>query len=82
MQFVIMFTPVRSFFKVDTIPWEGWIDSILVGAGSLPVSFIVKFITRLATFEPLPSCFGACKKTPPKLVAFHASQLATNRAQP
>lgn len=47
-----MFTDVRGFFKVDTIPWEGWLYSVLTGAGSLPVSFLVKYIVRCALASP------------------------------
>jgi len=44
-----MFTVVRNFFKVDTIPWQGWVYSVLTGAGTLPVAFAIKFIARCQT---------------------------------
>ena len=46
VQLVIMFTVVRNFFHVDTITWEGWLYSILVGLGSWPVAFLIKLWTR------------------------------------
>ena len=52
-QFIIMFTAVRNFFKVDVIPWEGWLYSILVGLGTLPVSLAVKFAARYFPFMQL-----------------------------
>ena len=46
MQFIIMFTAVRNFFKVDAISWEGWLYSVLTGAASLPLALAVKFLAR------------------------------------
>jgi Ca2+-transporting ATPase len=45
-QMIIMFTVVRNFFKVDTIPWEGWLYSVLVGAGAFPVCLLIKVVVR------------------------------------
>lgn len=46
VQLVIMFTKVRGFFHVTSITWEGWLYSVLVGAGSWPVAFMVKLWAR------------------------------------
>jgi hypothetical protein len=49
---IIMFTVVRNFFKVDTIPWQGWLYSVLTGAGTLPVAFFTKFLARWPILLP------------------------------
>ena len=41
-----MFTVVRNFFKVDTIPWQGWLYSVLIGAGAVPVAALIKCVAR------------------------------------
>ena len=46
LQMIIMFTVVRNFFHVDTIPWQGWIYSVLVGAASWLVALAIKFVVR------------------------------------
>jgi len=45
-QLVIMFTPVRNFFKVEQQNGAEWAFAIGVGAGSLVMSLVVKLLTR------------------------------------
>ena len=45
-QLIIMFTPVREFFKVEEQNGVEWAFAVAVGAGSLVMALIVKLLTR------------------------------------
>ena len=41
-----MFTPVRTFFKVERQNGPEWAFAVAVGAGSLVMALVVKLLTR------------------------------------
>lgn len=46
LQIVIIMTPVRLFFRVRTQSWQEWLFAVGVGAGSMPLAFLTKLISR------------------------------------
>lgn len=45
-QLIIMFTPVRNFFKVEQQNGAEWAFAVGVGAGSLLMALVVKLLSR------------------------------------
>lgn len=45
-QVVIMETPLGDFFLVDPLVWYEWLVSIVIGLGIIPLSLLVRFISR------------------------------------
>jgi len=45
-QVIIMETPLGDFFLVDPLVWYEWLVSIVIGLGIIPLSLLVRFISR------------------------------------
>jgi len=46
LQVIIMTTPLGDFFKVDSLQWYEWLVSIAIGIGTIPLSLLIRFISR------------------------------------
>jgi Ca2+-transporting ATPase len=46
LQVLIMFTPMRTFFKVDALNGWEWLFSLIVGIGVIPFSTLIRFVLR------------------------------------
>lgn len=49
-----MQTPVGKFFKVHPITGVEWAISIAIGISSIPVSILIRLLTRACKFLPSP----------------------------
>lgn len=55
LQLVIMLTPVRVFFHVRGQSWREWLFATGTAAGCIPLSIVVKLVTRLFAPKALDS---------------------------
>lgn len=46
LQILIMLTPLGNFFKVDSLEWYEWVLTISIGAGTIPVSLLIRCLSR------------------------------------
>lgn len=51
VQLIIMMTPVRIFFRVQSQSWAEWLFAIGVGAGALPLSLLARLASRRSLAE-------------------------------
>lgn len=47
LQLLIMFTPMRQFFLVESLTGWEWLVSLAIGIGVIPYSLLVRFILRM-----------------------------------
>lgn len=54
-QVIIMQTPVGRFFKVHPINGVEWAISVAIGISAIPVSILVRLVSRWCTCLPSPT---------------------------